>query len=45
MDAGLMEASFRGGADAPYQSDGKRVEEGALIGWVHRHQAVRLGHL
>ena len=45
MDPGLVEASFRRGPDAPYQPDGKGVEEGALIGRVHRHQSVRLGHL
>src|SRR5450755_3678380 len=37
MDLGLVEASFRGGPDAPYQADGKGVEECALVGRVHRY--------
>src|ERR1700733_437982 len=45
MDPGLVEASFRSGPDAPYQPDGKRVEECALIGWGGTPPALGRGPL
>jgi hypothetical protein len=40
-----VEAPLRRWSDAPYQSDGKRVEKVTLISGINGYEAVRLGHL
>ena len=44
-DASLGEALTRDRPDAPDQPDRKRVEERALVGWMHDDEAVGLGNL